>query len=219
MPVVESFNQPGVHGFLHRPERSAGICLLLTHGAGGNANSPLLVGVAEVLAGAGFHVLRCDLPFRQRRPHGPPHPSSAAADREGLRAAAAALIAAAPGRLVLGGQSYGGRQASLLASEDPAVASALLLLSYPLHPPGRPEIPRTAHFPALRIPALFVHGTRDPFASPEELREAIRLIPAPTRAIEIDGAGHDLAKGRFPIEASVLDPLAGLLNIRASPAL
>ena len=210
--AVEAFDQPGVHGYLHRPEKSAGLSLVLTHGAGGNANSPLLIRVAEVLAGAGFHVLRCDLPFRQKRPHGPPHPSSAAADREGLRSAAAALAAIAPGRLILGGQSYGGRQASLLAAEDLAIATALLLLSYPLHPPGRPENPRTAHFPDLRIPALFVFGTRDPFGSPAELREAIRLISAPTRAIEIEGAGHDLAKGQFPIESSILEPLVDLLK-------
>src|SRR5208283_483441 len=112
----------------------------------------------------GVCVLRYDLPFRQKRPHGPPSPSTSAADREGLRDAVAAMRAIVPGRVFLGGQSYGGRQASMLAAECPQLAAALLLLSYPLHPPGKPEQPRTAHFPALRTPSLFVHGPRDPFA-------------------------------------------------------
>ena len=83
-----------------------------------------------------------------------------------------------PGRVFLGGHSYGGRQASMLAASDPAVTPALLLLSYPLHPPRRPEQLRTAHFPDLRTPALFVHGVRDPFGSREEMEAALALIPA-----------------------------------------
>jgi len=81
----------------------------------------------------------------------------------------------------------------MLAAEDPGVAEALLLLSYPLHPPRRPTQLRTAHFPQLRVPALFVSGTRDEFASPEEITSALALIPAKTRLLAIEGAGHSLA--------------------------
>jgi uncharacterized protein len=172
--------------------------LVLTHGAGGNCHSPLLVGAAEAFAAAGLSVLRCDLPFRQRRPKGPPSPAGAAADREGLRQALAAMRGIVPGPVALGGLSYGGRQASMLAAEQPDMA-ALLLLSYPLHPPGKPERLRIEHFPGLRIPSVFVQGTRDPFGSIPELRAAVAAIPAPTQILSVDGAGHDLKKGRFDL--------------------
>src|SRR5262245_649195 len=154
---------PAVRGTLHAPTGTAVAGLVLTHGAGSSSDSPLLVALADALATRGVAVLRCDLPFRQARRHGPPSPSGAARDRAGLRAAVAALARTGVPHVGLGGQSYGGRQASLLAAEDPAVAVALLLLSYPLHPPGRPAEARIAHFPKLRAPALFVHGTTDPF--------------------------------------------------------
>src|SRR5207249_8307694 len=141
---------------------------------------------------AGITVLRCDLPFRQSRPSGPPSPGGAAADREGLRAAADVLRRIAGGRVFLGGHSYGGRQASMLAGSDPEAAEGLLLLSYPLHPPRRPAELRTAHFSKLSVPAVFVHGSRDPFGTLEEMRSAIALIPAATTLVEIEGAGHDL---------------------------
>ncbi|HOQ45536.1 MAG TPA: dienelactone hydrolase family protein [Bryobacteraceae bacterium] len=187
-----------VRGFLHRG--SSGDGLVITHGAGSNANAPLLVSLAETLAGMGLTVLRCDLPFRQSRPTGPPPSSAAPRDREGLRAAVAALRKIAPRRVFLGGQSYGGRQATIAASEDPALADALLLLSYPLHAPQRPAALRAEHFPALRTPALFVHGTRDPFGSIEQIRDALTLIPARTELLAVEGAGHDLAKKAKPAE-------------------
>ena len=197
------FDRPGVHGFLHRSESANGDGLVLTHGAGGNCQAPLLVAAAETFAAAGVTVLRCDLPFRQRRPKGPPSPAGAAADRAGLRAALDSLRELVPGRVFLGGQSYGGRQASMLLAEQPSLAAGLLLLSYPLHPPGKPERLRTEHFPGLRVPAVFVQGTADPFGSPAELRPHLASIPASTRLIPVEGAGHDLKRGRFDLAAVV----------------
>src|SRR5205823_6471170 len=101
-----------------------------------------------------------------------------------------------PGPLYLGGHSYGGRQASMLAADDPQIARALLLTSYPLHPPGKPAQLRVQHFPQLRIPALFAIGTRDPFGSVEELETACQMIPAATSVVVVEGAGHDLGYGR-----------------------
>jgi predicted alpha/beta-hydrolase family hydrolase len=176
---------------------------VLTHGAGGNCNAPLLVAVAGAFCAAGLQVLRIDLPFRQRRPSGPPSPSGAAADRAGLRQAVAALRAIIPGPITLGGQSYGGRQASMLAAEEPQLVDALLLFSYPLHPPGKPDRLRTEHFPRLQLPALFVSGTADPFGSIAELRQAVALIPSPTQLMPIEQAGHDLKRGRFDLTAVV----------------
>jgi len=214
MTSVVAFATEGVRGFLHRPDSrpddgAAG--LVLTHGAGGNCTAPLLVEAATAFSAAGLCVLRCDLPFRQRRPSGPPSPAGAAADRAGLRAAAAALRAIAGGGVILGGQSYGGRQATLLAADEPQLVAALLLFSYPLHPPGKPERLRTEHFPRLAIPAVFVHGTADPFGSVAELRAAVAMIPAPTQVLPVERAGHDLRRGRFDLAAVV----AAMQQLRA----
>ena len=181
-----------VRGSLHQPAQANGDAVLLTHGAGANCESKLLVGVADALEAAGFLVLRFDLPFRQERPQGPPRFGSAARDREGIRCAIEIMREQSPGRIFVGGHSYGGRQSSMLVAEDPQLAHALLLLSYPLHPPRKPEQLRTAHFSKLARPAFFVHGTRDSFASTGELKSALELIPAPHELMEIDGAGHDL---------------------------
>jgi len=182
--------------FLHTPSKPSGHGLVLTHGAGANAQAPLLLRVAEAFAGAGWFVLRYNLPFRQRKPFGPPSPAAAAADRDGLRAAVAELKQMAE-HVSLGGHSYGGRQASMLAAESPDLVEALLLLSYPLHPPKKPEQLRTAHFAQLRTPALFVSGTKDEFGTVDEIKSAIALIPAKTELQIIEGAGHDLKKGAF----------------------
>jgi predicted alpha/beta-hydrolase family hydrolase len=170
--------------------------IVLTHGASSNARAPLLVALADRFGARGLTVFRYDLPFRQARPTGPPSPGGAGRDREGLRGAVEAMRARAPQRVFLGGHSYGGRQASILAAGEPRLAKALLLLSYPLHPPGRAGDLRTAHFPDLRTPALFVHGSADPFGSLDELESARGLIPARTALLPVDGAGHDLLRGR-----------------------
>lgn len=207
MPTnFESFSDtsldPPVRGFLHRPEKTIlGQTLndgfVLTHGAGGNCRGPLLTAVAESFSAAGFAVLRVDLPFRQARSFGPPRPGDAARDRQGLKNAVAALRKLAPGRIFLGGQSYGGRQASILCADEPGLVDGLLLLSYPLHAPGKPDQLRTQHLPKIQVPTLFVHGTRDPFGSVDEMKAANKLIPATTKLLVVEGVGHDLGfKGK-----------------------
>jgi uncharacterized protein len=198
---LQSPDGPAVHGALHRPERRiapAAEGLVLTHGAGSNHRAPLLAALAERLSADGLVVLRCDLPFRQMRGTGPPSPAGAAIDREGLRRAVLALRPLGLRRVFLGGHSYGGRQASMLAADAPELADALLLLSYPLHPPGRSSPLRTEHFPRLRTPILFVHGTTDAFASIEEVEEARALIPGRSALTVIERAGHDLLHVRRP---------------------
>ena len=195
-PISIPSADPPIRGFLHRPTSASGDVLVLTHGAGGNAQMALLAVLAEAFAGAGFAVLRCDLPFRQLRRFGPPRPGDAIRDRQGLANAVAAMQKEYSGRVFLGGQSYGGRQASMLCAEE-KVADGLLLLSYPLHPPGKPEQLRTQHLPRVTVPVLFVEGTRDPFGAVEEINEARELIPAKTELLTVEGAGHDLGfKGK-----------------------
>jgi uncharacterized protein len=84
----------------------------------------------------------------------------------------------------------------MLAASQPDIAEALLLLSYPLHPPKKPDELRTAHFPQLQTPALFIHGSRDGFGRHEELAAATKLIPARTEILEITGAGHEILTKR-----------------------
>ena len=194
---TEDSVDPHVRGFLHLPDTPNGDALILTHGAGANSRAPLLVALAETFSEAGFTVLRCNLPYRQTRPYGPPGPGDASRDRAGLRNAVAAVKKTISGRIFLGGHSYGGRQSSMLCAEDPSLAASLVLLSYPLHPPRKPEQLRTQHLFNLRTPTLFVHGTRDPFGSIAEIEQALKLVPTKTKLLPVEGAGHDLGfKGK-----------------------
>ena len=202
---IEVAGDPAVRGVLHPAAGSDG--LVLTHGAGGNRDAPLLVAVADAFAARGVTVLRCDLPYRQTRPRGAPSPSSAARDREGLRAALTVLRERLRGRLFLGGHSYGGRQASMLLADDPSLAAALLLQSYPLHPPGKPEILRVEHLPRLRTPTVFVHGNVDPFGTLDELEKARALIPAKTTLLTVTG-GHDLGWSNKRPDAGLPDRIS-----------
>lgn len=219
MSSVEQFRDDSVKdapvsGFLHRAGGADGV--VLTHGAGANCQSPLLRELAEAFCAAGLTVLGCDLPFRQMRPHGPPSRGSAERDQQGLRAAVAVMRRECRGRIFLGGHSYGGRQASMLASSDPAVAEGLILLSYPLHPPEKPEQMRTGHFSSLRTPALFVSGQRDGFGTREELETALKMIPARTELMTVPGVGHELisAKNRAELPAKIVDAFLNFVSHR-----
>jgi len=214
---LESFEErdgdAAVRGILHQPSAPTGDGVVLAHGAGTNRESPVLRAVASAFAAQGIAALRIDLPFRQARPKGPPSPAWAERDREGLRRALAALARRCPGRLVLGGHSYGGRQASMLLADAPGLAQGLLLLAYPLHPPGRPERRRTEHLITLRTPTVFVHGTRDPFGFIDELDEARGMMPGPTRLLAVRDVGHDLgARGDAAFAAAAVAELLALLG-------
>lgn len=207
--MEKAFDSGGVSGVLHTPDQANGDAFALTHGAGSNCNAPLLQVLSRALAAAGYTVLRYDLPFRRQRPKGPPFPAASARDREGVAQAVAAVRELAQGRIFAGGHSYGGRQTAMAAAEHAGLADALLLLSYPLHPPNRPDQRRTSFFPDLHTPALFVHGTADGFATLEELREAMELIPAHTELLAVAGAGHDL-KRSADLSAQILERFQGL---------
>ena len=210
---------PPIRGFLHEPAIPNGDGVILTHGAGGNVQAPLLRGLAETFANSGYTVLRCNLPYRQVRSFGPPGPGDATRDRAGLKNAVVEMRKQVQGRVFLGGHSYGGRQSSMLCAEEPELVPGLLLLSYPLHPPRRPEQQRTQHLPDLHTPTLFIQGTRDPFASIAELERALKMIPANTKLIPIEGAGHDLGfKGkarREDLPAIILSEFSKFMDLSA----
>jgi len=215
-PFTDASLNPTVRGFLHQPATSNRHGLVLTHGAGSNCQSALLLALAEAFTGKGFTVLRCDLPYRQNRPFGPPRPNDAAPDREGLTQGVAALRRLVPGSVFLGGHSYGGRQSTMLCAEEPGLVPGLLLLSYPLHPPRKPEQLRTQHFPRLQTPCLFVQGTRDPFGSTGDMESALRAIPGRSKLLTVEGAGHDLGfKGKLRNEelpAKLLQEFEGFFS-------
>jgi predicted alpha/beta-hydrolase family hydrolase len=217
--TVEQFsdlaNDPPVRGFLHTPAPANGNALVLAHSAGSDCQSKLLQVVSAAFADAGFLVLRVNLPFRQERPHGPPFPGGAARDRECIHRAVEVLKERTSGTVYLGGHSYGGRQATMLAAEQPNLVAGLLLLSYPLHPPRKLTELRTSHFPRLSTPALFVHGSRDPFGLLEEMTAALELIPGRHRLLAIEGAGHELlgrkTSPNFPDE--VVSKFLGIMGL------
>lgn len=207
-----------VRGFLHSPGDGGADCLILTHGAGANCNAPLLVALADAFSASGLTVLRCDLPFRQARPHGPPMRGSAERDQKGLQAAVGLMRRQTSGRIFLGGHSYGGRQASMLAAANPNLVERLLLLSYPLHPPQKPTELRTAHFSSLHTPALFVHGAKDGFGSSAEMEAALKLIPARTDLLEVTGAGHELAtsRNREALAQTVIEAFRSFADVKTA---
>ncbi len=198
LPFFFNLRAPSVSGFLHVPASPSGDVLILTHGAAENCQSTLLVALATTSCESGLTVLRCDLPFRQSHPHGPPPFRSADRDQQGLRHAVWAMKRTS-GRVFLGGHSYGGHQATMLAVAEPGLVDGLLLLSYPLHllhPSKKSEQSRTAHLPNLRTPALFVRGSRDSMAATEEMQDAVKLIPSQTELVTVHGAGHELVSAR-----------------------
>jgi hypothetical protein len=186
--------------------------VLLAHGAGSDRNAPALVTVSERLTAAGIPSVRFDFPYRLA---GRKAPDRAPVLEQATRDAAAQLAKETglpPERLVLGGRSMGGRYCSMVAGHDtdPLPTLGLLLLGYPLHPAGKPEQLRTAHFPRLTMPVLFVSGDRDALASRASLEAAAKTIPGDVTFHWLEGADHGYrvpkSSGRLP--ADVLDEVA-----------
>jgi len=171
--------------------------LLLFPGAGSSSTNPSLIAIEDAVAP--LPVERADFPYRLA---GRKAPDRAPVLLASVREHAAALVARTrirPGRLVLGGRSMGGRMCSMAVAggtpgdeAKPLPAAGLVLISYPLHPPGQPSKLRTEHLPRLDLPVLFIHGTKDPFASPDELTQWSATIPGHVTHHWIEGKGHDL---------------------------
>jgi uncharacterized protein len=183
----------------------------LTHGAGGSRESPLLQNLCDEWARRGWLAVRYNLPYRRRRPKGPPS-GSAATDRAGIVEAIAVCRGLATGPLIAGGHSYGGRQTSMVIAENARPVDVLTLFSYPVHPPGKPERARTEHLPDITVPTVFTHGTSDPFGTLDEVRAAAALIPAPTEIVEVTGARHDLGSKALDVAGLAVDAALRLLR-------
>lgn len=181
---------PEVAAVVHAPSRRRGPAVLLTHGAGGNLEDEGLVALAAAIASAGHLAVRANLPYRQRRAKGPPPRAERSVGDLAAMLAAARALAPRTG-WVVGGKSYGGRVATLLAARGAGVAG-LLCYSYPLHPPGKPDRLRVAHFDDITVPLLFLQGGNDPFGGPDELAPYAATLPAGSRVVAVGGADHSL---------------------------
>ena len=193
-----------IAGLAHQPDGAPSGVVVLTHGAGGSRDSPLLVALCDEWSRRGWLAIRYNLPYRRRRPTGPPSGSSTA-DQSGIAEALAVARTLCSGPVIAGGHSYGGRLTSMLVAEHPGIADELTLFSYPLHPPGKPERLRTEHLGSITVPTVFTHGSSDPFGSLEELRAAVALIPAPTEIVEVTGARHDLGSKVLDVPTLAVD--------------
>ena len=163
--------------------------LLLTPGAGSSKDHPSLLKIEQAVAP--FPVERHDFPYRRE---GRKAPDRAPKLLDDVDEAAAALVRRAqikPGALLLGGRSMGGRICSMAVARG-LPAAGLVLICYPLHPPGKPDRLRIEHLPQLDVPCLFISGTRDAFGTPDELTEHTAAIPGLVTHVWVQGKGHDL---------------------------
>lgn len=204
-------NLDPIAGVAHEPDTTPAGVVVLTHGAGGNRDSPMLVKLCDEWSRRGWLAIRYNLPYRRRRPKGPPS-GSAAGDQEGILEAIALARTLTDGPVIAGGHSYGGRMTSMVTA-DGAAPDVLTLFSYPLHPPGKPERARTEHLPRITVPTVFTHGTSDPFGTIDELTAAAALVAGPTELVVIDGARHDLGSKSVDVPALAVDAALRALDI------
>jgi uncharacterized protein len=189
------------------PKRGADRAVLLAHGAGADMRSATMTTVTDALADAKIPSLRFNFPYRSAGRRAPDRPPALEA---AVREAAAELATRTKlplDRLVVGGRSMGGRICSMIAAEGGALG--VVLLGYPLHPPGKPETLRVEHFPSLRVPVLFASGTRDAFGTPVELERHAKRIPGPVTFHWIETADH----GFKPLKSSGITQAAALAGV------
>ncbi|WP_396937283.1 alpha/beta family hydrolase [Mycolicibacterium sp.] len=201
-----------VDGVAHQPDTTPTGIVVLTHGAGGNRDSPMLVRICDEWASRGWLAIRYNLPYRRRRPKGPPS-GSAAGDQDGIGEAIRLARTLTDGPVMAGGHSYGGRMTSMVAA-DGAGPDVLTLFSYPLHPPGKPERARTEHLPRIDVPTVFTHGSADSFGTLDEIGAAAGLVAGPTEVVAITGARHDLGSKKLDVPALAVDAALRLLAQR-----
>ncbi len=186
-------------GGRRRPRTPA--ALLLWPGAGTGADHPSLVAIESGVTE--MPVRRIDFPYRREGRRAPDRAPKLVASIRDEVGRASDELGVAPDRMVLGGRSMGGRMCSM-AVADGLGAAGVVLIAYPLHPPGRPEKLRTDHLGDLTVPSLWLCGDRDPFGTPAELAAALELPPGPITAVTLEGR-HDLERADERILAELRD--------------
>jgi len=186
-------------------------CLILAHGAGGRQSHPFMVGVAERLGAHGLDVVTFDFLYTHAGRRMPDKNDTLEATWRAVIDAVRARKDVASARLLVGGKSMGGRIATQVAAGGGAgPLTGLVLLGYPLHPPGKPQQLRAAHLPSVRAPMLFVQGEKDTFGTPEELAPIVAPLFAGTRLVAIEKGDHSLAVRGVPLQKT-LDRVADLV--------
>jgi hypothetical protein len=186
--------------------------VLLFPGAGSQASHPSLVAIERSLAPT--PCVRADFPYRKAGRRAPDRPPVLMA---AVRSELDGIAAAHGGSVVMGGRSMGGRMCSMVAagadgSAPPASIAGLVLICYPLHPPGKPDRLRVEHLPSITVPCLFVSGTKDPFGTPDELERWTATIRGAVEHVWIDGARHDLKGADETIATAVARFCASVLS-------
>ncbi len=203
-PLTFAWRDGEVSGARHAPAGEPRATLVLAHGAGGSMDHPQLVAFGQGLAGNGIEVIRFNFPYREAGRKAPD-------PQEKLEAcywAVAKEVSSSTERLYLGGGSMGGRIASHITA-DGFPAAGLVLQSYPLHPPGKPERIRDAHLKRIAAPMLFVWGTKDPFAKPKLLEATLAELPTATLH-RVEGGDHGMnVTGRSKEE--VIEEVVGVI--------
>lgn len=183
-----------------------GIVFVCAHGAGGNMNDRGILQTANTLRSRGLGVVRFNFLYKEKK-SGRPDPMPR------LKECITAVVSRVreeiePKTLIIGGRSMGGRAASMLAAEGFA-CDGLLLLAYPLHPPGKPDQLRDAHLPAIKVPVICFNGTRDPFCTPELMEEVLKRITTQWEMRWVAGADHSfhVLKSSGRTDAQALDEI------------
>ncbi|HKX10582.1 MAG TPA: alpha/beta family hydrolase [Stellaceae bacterium] len=206
------------------PGKRAGIALLLGHGAGGNQMSPFMVDYAKRLAERGIEVASFNFLYSEQKRKLPDRTDKLEACwRAVIHAARSGALGPeiARAKLAIGGKSMGGRIASQVAAADSEGIAGLVLLGYPLHPPGRPEQLRTKHLPAIAVPMLIVQGERDTFGTPDELRPVLRALKAKSELFVVEAGDHSFkvpksaGTPQAQVHGRILDEIARWLRATA----
>jgi predicted alpha/beta-hydrolase family hydrolase len=205
----------------------AGIGLILAPGAGASQASPFMVRFASALAARGIDTVTFNFLYMEQRRRVPDQNRKLeACYRSVIEAFRDGTLIELPDRtkLVIGGKSMGGRIASQVAAGGGEGVAGLVLLGYPLHPPGHPEKPRTSHLPHIRVPTLVVQGSRDVFGTPDELRPVIETLAAPVELHVVEGGDHSFAVSKKAVPPqeqvyeAILDKIAHWLREQLGPS-
>jgi uncharacterized protein len=183
--------------------------LVLTPGASAGRDHASLVAIDTAVTAQGVRVERIDFPYHQAGRRAPDRAPVLIATVVAAATALATELGVPGRRIALGGRSMGGRMCSMAVAEG-LPAAALVLISYPLHPPGKPDRPRTEHLGSLDVPCLFVSGTRDAFGTTEELEAATAVIPGAVTHVWIEGGDHGLRGKDAQVTDAVRSWLTGL---------
>ena len=194
----------------------AGISLILAHGAGAAQTSGFMTQFAGAFAARGIETITFNFVYSEAGRRLPDRNDKLEACwRRIIEAFRTGTIGGTGGRrkLAIGGKSMGGRIATQVAAADPDAIAGLVLLGYPLHPPGRPDAPRPKHLPAIRAPMLFVQGSRDAFGTPDELTPILATLTAPARLCVVEGGDHSFkvtkkaARSQNEVHEFILDEI------------